>query len=67
MKNLFLYTMVLMLNSNSLSAQIKYQDRKSKRDEKNKRINAIIKQEEEGVIHYKSHFAGGFKLVNDGY
>jgi hypothetical protein len=50
-----------------LSAQIKYQDRKSKRDEKNKRINAIIKQEEEGVIHYKSHFAGGFKLVNDGY
>jgi hypothetical protein len=67
MKNLFLYTLVLMLISNSLSAQIKYQDRKSKRDEKNKRINAIIKQEEEGVIHYKTHFAGGFKLVNDGY
>lgn len=56
-----------MLINNSLSAQIIYQDRKSKRDEKNKRINAIIKQEEEGVIHYKSHFAGGFKLVNDGY
>jgi len=67
MKNLFLYTLVLMLISNSLSAQIKYQDRKSKRNEKNKRINAIIKQEEEGVIHYKTHFAGGFKLVNDGY
>ena len=56
-----------MLISNSLFAQIKYQDRKSKQQEKNKRINAIIKQEEEGVIHYKSHFAGGFKLVNDGY
>ncbi len=56
-----------MLINNSLSAQIIYQDRKSKRDEKNKRINAIIKQEEEGVIHYKTHLAGGFKLVNDGY
>ena len=67
MKKLFLYTLFLMLINNSLSAQIIYQDRKSKRDEKNKRINAIIKQEEEGVIHYKTHFAGGFKLVNDGY
>lgn len=66
MKKLFLYAFMMLISS-VLFAQIKYQDRKSKRDEKNKRINAIIKQEEEGVIHYKSHFAGGFKLINDGY
>lgn len=41
--------------------------KKSKRDERNQRINAIIKQEEEGVITSRKHFAAGFKLIHDGY
>ena len=40
--------------------------RKQKKEEKKQRINAIAKQEEEGVIVYKKHIAGGIKLTNDG-
>jgi len=39
----------------------------SKKEEKRQRINKMIKQEEEGVIAYKKHFAGGIKLASDGY
>ncbi|MFN8243489.1 MAG: hypothetical protein U0X40_05490 [Ferruginibacter sp.] len=38
--------------------------RKSKKKEK---INAMIKQEEEGVISFKKHWAIGGKLTTDGY
>ena len=34
---------------------------------KKERINAIAKQEEEGVLDYNKHFAAGFKIINDGY
>jgi hypothetical protein len=40
---------------------------KSKREKRNERIKAIIKQEEEGVLRYTRHFASGIKLTNDGY
>ena len=50
-----------------VTAQQDPSSKKAKREEKNKRINAIIKQEEEGVLHYKSHFVAGFKLTTDGY
>jgi hypothetical protein len=41
--------------------------KKELKDEKKQRINALIKQEEEGVIAYRKHTVFGFKLVNDGY
>lgn len=41
--------------------------KKSKRELRKERINAIIKQEEEGVIKYKKHTAFGVKLTSDGY
>jgi len=41
--------------------------KKEKKDERKQKINALIKQEEEGVIAYKKHSALGFKLTNDGY
>jgi hypothetical protein len=41
--------------------------KKEKRDERKQRINALIKQEEEGVIAYHKHSAFGFKLTSDGY
>jgi hypothetical protein len=43
------------------------QTRKDRREENRKRIDALIKQEEEGVIAYEKSFAFGAKLINDGY
>ena len=41
--------------------------KKEKKDERRQRINALIKQEEEGVIAYRKHSVFGFKLTSDGY
>jgi len=41
--------------------------RKSRKEEKREKINAMIRLEEEGVIAYKKHFLFGVKLVSDGY
>lgn len=65
MKNLFLL-MLFGCFGNSIFAQETATTKKSRREEKAQRINAIVKQEEEGVLKYKKHFAGGFKLTNDG-
>ena len=43
---------------------------KSKKDklmERKQRINALVKQEEEGVLAYHKQTAFGFKLTSDGY
>ncbi len=48
----------------SASAQKTKKDRK---EERRQRINALIKQEEEGVIAYRKHNVFGIKLTNDGY
>lgn len=62
MKKLLLF--ILMTGVvNSLIAQ----DHKSRKEERIRRINAIAKQEEEGVMKYTRHFAMGFKLTNNGY
>ncbi len=39
----------------------------SKKELRRQRINAIAKQEEEGVIKYRKHTAFGVKLTTDGY
>jgi hypothetical protein len=39
----------------------------TKKDVRRQRINALIKQEEEGVIAYRKHTVFGLKLLNDGY
>jgi hypothetical protein len=41
--------------------------KQSKKELRRQRINAIIKQEEEGVIKYKKHTVFGIKLTSDGY
>ncbi len=48
----------------SVSAQKTKKDRK---EERKQRVNALIKQEEEGVIAYRKHNVFGIKLTNDGY
>jgi hypothetical protein len=61
---------ILMLVAISVAfgatAQYKKDKKNEKREEKRKRIDALIKQEEEGVIAYYKHFAGGLKLTTDG-
>ncbi len=41
--------------------------KKDRKEERRQRINALIKQEEEGVIAYRKHNLWGFKLTNDGW
>lgn len=53
-----------ILTGLSVSAQKEKKDRK---EERRQRINALIKQEEEGVIAYRKHNVFGIKLTNDGY
>jgi hypothetical protein len=48
-------------------AQQKPNSKKERKEEKRKRIDALIKQEEEGVIAYKKQTAYGIKLISDGY
>jgi hypothetical protein len=43
------------------------QTKKERREENRRRINALIRQEEEGVIAYERSTAIGGKLINDGY
>lgn len=40
--------------------------KKERKEEKRQRINALVKQEEEGVIAYRRHNVFGGKLTNDG-
>ena len=49
------------------SAVFAQQTKTDKREERRKRINAMIKEEEEGVIAYQRHTIFGLKLSNDGY
>ena len=49
------------------SALFAQQTKTGKREERRKKINAMIKEEEEGVIAYQRHTIFGLKLVNDGY
>ncbi len=41
--------------------------KKERRDLNRKMVDAMIKQEEEGVVSLKKHFAFGAKLINRGY
>lgn len=61
-KIIFLF--VALLTVLGASAQ---KTKEERRNERRQRINALIKQEEEGVIAYRKHSVFGIKLTNDGY
>ncbi len=42
-------------------------EKRDKKAERRQRINALVKQEEEGVIAYRKHTVYGAKLISDGY
>jgi hypothetical protein len=68
MKKIFLMLLSIATISSAIAQQEKEKNtRKDKKIERQERINAMAKQEEEGVITYRKHFAGGLKLTTDGY
>ena len=64
MRKLFFLIISLIIAGTSFAQK---QTKKDKRDQTRKRIDALIKQEEEGVISYKKHTIFGAKLINNGY
>lgn len=63
MHKIFSFFLLLTLTV-SVQAQ---KTKKERKEERRQRINALIKQDEEGVIAYHKHTAYGFKLTTDGY
>ena len=66
MKHL-LFLLIAATFSLTVVAQQAKKTTSPKKEKKRQRINALIRQEEEGVIAYKKHFAVGGKLTTDGY
>ena len=64
MRKLFFFIIAFLISSTSFAQK---QTKKERRDQKQKRIDALIKQEEEGVIAYKKHTVFGGKLISNGY
>ena len=60
----------LLLSTTCLMAQDQgapRNERQTRKDEKRKRTNAMIRQEEEGVLSYNKHNAFGLQLRSNGY
>lgn len=55
------------LSISNLIAQDESDLKKLRKSERNRKIDEIVKMEEEGSLKYKSHFIAGFKLNSDGY
>ena len=62
---LFLFAAITL--STTVVAQDNKKQTKNRKEEKRKKINALARQEEEGIIAHKKHFGIGLKLVSDGY
>jgi len=67
MKQLLILMAAFSISISAIAQEQKRSTRNSRKEQKRERINALIKQEEEGVIAYKKHFAFGIKLISDGY
>lgn len=67
MKQLFILLTVVSISVTAIAQQNNKSTKKSRKEEKRERINAMIRAEEEGVIAYKKHFIFGIKLISDGY
>jgi hypothetical protein len=66
MKQLVIILAAVTVSFSAIGQETKKQTR-SRKEEKRQRVNALAKQEEEGVIAYKKSFAAGVKLTSDGY
>lgn len=67
MKRLIVFSVLMSFSFTLVAQETKTAPRKTRKEEKREKINAMIRLEEEGVIAYKKHFAFGIKLNSDGY
>lgn len=67
MKKMLLMCFVCTALAADTKAQTEESPKLTRKEERRQRSIAISRQEEEGVITYKKHFAFGGKLHNDGY
>jgi hypothetical protein len=65
-KRISLVICLLLAATVSFAQESKRERKEAKRDEKRQRTNAIVKQEEEGVLAYEKHTAGGIQLRTNG-
>lgn len=63
----FLFITICAFAFLSATAQKKENNKAQKKEARQLRINAISRQEEEGVLTYTKHFLAGAKLTTDGY
>lgn len=63
MRKIFFIGLAIICSLSSVAQETKNNRKELKRE----KINALIKQEEEGVIAYRKHTLYGLKLTNDGY
>lgn len=66
----FLAIAILLCSTTVLVAQDRggrREDRQTRKEEKRQRTNAMIRQEEEGVLSYNKHNAFGLQLRSNGY
>ena len=66
MKQLLILLAIAMVSFSAVAQETK-PSAKNRKEEKRKRVNAMLKLEEEGVITYKKSFAVGIKMNTDGY
>lgn len=66
MKKIF-WVLLNLVMVQTIMAQNTKSDKRNRREERKQKINAIIHQEEEGIISHHKHLVFGFKLTNDGY
>ncbi|HMX36862.1 MAG TPA: hypothetical protein PLT49_07685 [Ferruginibacter sp.] len=67
MRRLLILTAFIGLSLAGFAQETNKNPRKSRKEEKRAKINAMIRMEEEGVIAYRKHFLFGIKLISDGY
>ena len=67
MKQVLILLILFTFSFAAFSQENKKPVKKSRKEAKRDRVNALIKAEEEGVIAYRKQYAFGIKLTSDGY
>jgi hypothetical protein len=67
MKKIIFLITIISFSTFSFAQDSKKSKREDRREKRKEKVNALVKQEEEGVIVNKKHFLGGLKFTTDGY
>ena len=67
MKQVLILLTLFTFSFAAFSQENKKPGKKSRKEAKRDRVNALIKAEEEGFIAYRKKYAFGIKLTSDGF